>query len=114
MTDRTSAARERYTDSKKKRETQRRKPVGRVEGRVQAVQRRGRQLPPPGRPVKIDVDDRRHEFCEHPSAWSTSQLEHMHDDNGPKNTGSLVVTLESDTRITRSYGCDKVKKKKTC
>ena len=59
MTDRTSAARERYTDSKKKRETQRRKPVGRVEGRGLEVQRRGRQLPPRGRPVKIFEDVRR-------------------------------------------------------
>ncbi len=38
-------------------------------------------------------DFRRNEFCEQPSAWSTSQLEHMHasDDNGLKNTGALII-----------------------
>ena len=42
-----------------------------------------------------------YEICAHTRAWSTRQLEHMHHDNGRKKTGSLIITLESDTRVTR-------------
>ena len=99
MTDRTSAARERYEfRTKHDTETQ----TGGAGGGTGAGGAAARASAATARATCEDFHGRSkaHELCAHPIAWSTSQLEHMHDDNGPKNTCSLVVTLQSDTRYT--------------